>query len=324
MVEYWPNKQGIQLNNEVARLFLTTKQKFNHNLVNTTHTQLYIDILDNSSRHKLFSSILTQLELIILDIIELDLSTNHIKLLNYRILCDLNQKSLNNFIKILKFKNSSIKFTDQPEYFYSRKLLLEHRLILEHLLIYLTFGSSYVSCQSFAFNSQKTPKKHVAILLENLIIQVSNSVIFMLFESLKSLSNILNFLIDNKLCNSIFMSTRSLALFRNNLIWQNIIYFYIIQPRIIYNGRYQIWLINSSGIHTKYIHISRLNDLPKLSTIKLFSIFLIEIQDLILPKIEKFLLIFSRIIFYIVIHILGNSAIFIIRIVTSSLYRTNK
>nr|YP_010985869.1 hypothetical protein RMF00_pgp150 [Grateloupia asiatica]WOL36787.1 hypothetical protein [Grateloupia asiatica] len=324
MVEYWPNKQGIQLNNEVARLFLTTKKKFSHNLVNTTHTQLYIDILDNSSRHKLFSTILTQLELLILDIIELDLSTNHIKLLNYKILCDLNQKSLNSFITMLELKNNSIKFIDQPEYFYSRRLLLEHRLILEHLLIYLTFGSSYVSCQSFAFNNQKTPRKHVAILLENLIIQVGNSVIFMVFESLKSLSNIIDFFIHNQLCNSIFMSTRSLALFHNNLIWQNIIYFYITQPRIIYNGRYQIWLINSSGIDTKYIHISRLNDLPKLSTPKLLSIFLIEIQDLILPKIEKFLLVLSKILLYILIHILGNSAIFIIRIITSSLYGVKK
>nr|QHD45224.1 Ycf55 [Grateloupia turuturu] len=324
MVEYWPNKQGIQLNNEVARLFLTTKQKFRHNLVNTTNTQLYTDILDNSSRHKLFSTILVQLELLILDIIELDLSTNHIKLLNYKILCDLNQKSLNSFIKMLRFKNNPIKFIDQPEYFFSRRLLSEHRLILEHLLIYLTFGSSYVTCQSFIFNNQKTPKKHVAILLENLIIHVSNSVIFMLFESLKSLSNILDFLIHHQLCNSIFTSTRSLALFRNSLIWQNITYFYIIQPRIIYNGRYQIWLINSNGIQTKYIHISRLNDLPKLSTLKLLSIFLIEIQDLLLPKIENFLLILSRILLYILIHILGNSAIFIIRIITSSLYGIKK
>nr|YP_008144747.1 Ycf55 [Grateloupia taiwanensis]AGO19957.1 Ycf55 [Grateloupia taiwanensis] len=323
MVEYWPNKQGIQLNNEVARLFLTTKQKFSHNLVNTTNTQLYTDILDNSSRHKLFSTILVQLELLILDIIELDLSTNHIKLLNYKILCDLNQKSLNSFIKMLRFKNNPIKFIDQPEYFYSRRLLSEHRLILEHLLIYLTFGSSYVTCQSFIFNNQKTPKKHVAILLENLIIHVSNSVIFMLFESLKSLSNILDFLIHHQLCNPIFTSTRSLALFRNSLIWQNITYFYITQPRIIYNGRYQIWLINS-GIQTKYIHISRLNDLPKLSTLKLLSIFLIEIQDLLLPKIENFLLILSRILLYILIHILGNSAIFIIRIITSNLYGIKK
>nr|YP_010986070.1 hypothetical protein NDC12_pgp148 [Polyopes affinis]WOL36988.1 hypothetical protein [Polyopes affinis] len=324
MIEYWPHRQGIHLNNEVAHLFLETQQKLRYNPKNTTNKKLYIDILDDTNKHKLFSTILAELEILILDITELDLSIKNIKLLNHKILCDLTQKSLINFITILKIDSKSIKFIDKQDYFYLQIILLEHRLILENLLIYLIFGSNYITHRIFAFNNHKTPKKHVSILLENLIIQVSNSVIFMIFENIKSLSSTLDFLVKNQLCNSVFMSTRSLALFRNNLIWQNLLYFYIIQPKSVYNGRYQVWLINKNGIYTKYIYTSRINDLSKLSKPKLFFIFFIEIQDIIVPQIEKFLLVLGKILLYIFINILGNSAILIIRTITSKLYEIKK
>ncbi len=126
----------------------------------------------------------------------------------------------------------------------------------------------------------------------------------------------ISFLSNYRLCNNNYISTRSIALFKNKLIWQNLIYLYINQPKIIYNSRYQVWLISSNGLITKYIYASRVDDFIKLTKTKLVFLILIEIQDLLIPKIEKLLLILSKLTLYIIINILGNSTIFVVRTIS--------
>nr|YP_009296275.1 hypothetical protein Sebd_123 [Sebdenia flabellata]AOM65210.1 hypothetical protein Sebd_123 [Sebdenia flabellata] len=324
MIKYWPNKKSVYLNNEVAHLFISTKQKLSLSLLNVTDTSLYIDILDTSSKQKLFFIVLGQLEILILDIIELDLSLVNIKLLNRKILYDLIQKALVNFLKIFCSTGNSINFVDTKKYYYVQIILLEHKLLLENLLIYLLFGSNSINSKIFAFYNNKTPIKHVSILLENFIIQASNLVIFMLFENMNSLSQLAYFLMKNNICSSIYLSTRSIALFRNNLMWQNFLYLYINQPKDIYSSRYRVWLINPKGLHLKYIYTSRLDNLEELSSIKYLFIFLLEVQDVVIPQLEKILLMMATIILYIFINIIGNSIIFFIRAIMSGLYSHHK
>nr|YP_010199312.1 hypothetical protein LK036_pgp195 [Gracilariopsis tenuifrons]UAD89170.1 hypothetical protein [Gracilariopsis tenuifrons] len=315
MLKYWPCKQGMYLNHEVAHLFAYVKQKFNRNLSNQTNDSLYIDILNNSVKNKLFSIVLVELEILILDLIELNLSIKTIKRLNCKILYDLIQKSVAHFLVEFHIHNYPIILIKGQKYSYLKIILIEYKWLLESLLIYLIFGSMYIDNNIFAFDSQHTPIKHVAILLENLVIQVSNLVTFMILENLKSLSNIVIFLKSNKLCNVSFISIRSLAVFRNSLICQNWIYLYLIQPKYIYSSRYKVWLISSKGLVTKKIYIHRLHDFIKLSRSKLILVALIELQDLIIPQLEKFLLIFIKLILYIFINVLGNGIVVFIRII---------
>nr|QCI09016.1 hypothetical protein [Inkyuleea mariana] len=325
MKQYWPNEQGTKLNNEVANLFLKTKKKFQYNLSNKTNSYLYIDILNNSSKSHLFNITLKEIEILILDIVEIDLKIKHIQLLNQKILYNLIQKILKHFISILNYNSHKVFKLDQYKisYNYLKIILLEHRLLLENLLIYLIFGSSIINQQTFVFNNINTPKEHVSILLENLIITASNLVIFILIENFQSLSKTAYFLIKYKLCNKNYLSNRSLALFKNYLIWQNLIYLYINQPKAIYSARYKIWLISSNGLIARYIYISRLDDFPKLSRIQLVFLFFIEAQDILIPQIEKICLILGRVILYISINVIVNSAIFLIRTLIKKLYKTS-
>ena len=99
---------------------------------------------------------------------------------------------------------------------------------------------------------------------------------------------------------------------------------YIQKPKEIYSSRYKVWLISSQGLVAKYIAITRLDDCTQLSNIQLVFILFLEIQDIIIPKIEKLLLILSKIIIYIFINFLGNSIIFCIRTILSGIYKINK
>ena len=285
MIQYWPYEQGIELNNEVANLFSITKNKFSSNLLNITDQYLYIDILDNQKKYQFFCIALKELELLILEIIEFNLNFQEIKQTNYQILCNLITKIYENFFNITTTNSQNYNIIQCDTTFID----IEHQLLLENLIVYLIFGSSQIQNNLFAFPNYYTPKKHVTILLENFIIQISNITFFYIFETCKSLPALISLFHKYKLCNNTYLSSRSISCLKNNLIWQKIIYLYINQPKSIYNSRYQVWLISSKGLIAKYIYVSRIKDINKLHNNKSLYLILIEAQDLIIPKIEKIL-----------------------------------
>lgn len=324
MIKYWPNQQSIQLNYAVVDLFISTKKKFRYNLSNNTNKDLYIDILNNIQKYQLFNITLDELEKLILDIIELNLNKQKLKKLNYKILYNFINQVSHNFLLTLNKNHSYFSF-------YSNKnninldhynfFLQEHQLLLNNLLIYLIFGSSYIDNKLFIFNKLYSPYKHVQILFENFIIQTSNLVIYCLFNQSLYLSEAANFIQDHQLSNESYLSTRSIILFLNNLNLQTLIYKYINQPKAVYSARYQVWLIGKEGIITKYIYTYRLQDIKNLSGIKTLFLFCIEIKDIIIPKIEKITIIIGKYFLYLLINLLGNIIILIIRAMISYLQR---
>nr|YP_009498077.1 Ycf55 [Gracilaria changii]ART65340.1 Ycf55 [Gracilaria changii] len=315
MVNYWPHNQGIYLNHEVAYLFAHIKQKFSKNLSNNTKDYLYIDILSNSVKHKLFSIVLVELEILVLDLVELNVSLQSIQILKEKIFYDLIQKVIAHFLIEYGIDNGSIILVQSKRYNYLQVTLLEYKWLLENLLTYLIFGSMYIKNYIFAFDTKYTPIKHVEILLEHIMVQISNLAVFMILENLKSLSNIITFLTKHKLSNACYISIRSLASFRNNLFYQSLLYLYIIRPKYIYSNRYKVCLISRKGLIARYIYAYRLEEFIRLSYLQLIIITLIELQDFIMPKFEKFLLILVKLILYIFINILGNGIMFFIRII---------
>nr|YP_009397144.1 hypothetical protein [Thuretia quercifolia]ARW66330.1 hypothetical protein [Thuretia quercifolia] len=322
MIKHWPNKPSVELNNSVAELFFHIRQKLKYNLYNKTTYYLYIDILSNKYKKKLFQIILKELEKLLLDIVELNLQKDQIKKLNYSILCHFIDQISYNFIEIVNQKGiknyySSLKYSDSKNSSYNQLIFIENSLLAENLLIYLLFGSSFIDNQIFIFNKSSTPYKHVQVLLENFIIQTSNLIIHNIFNKFFSISQITYFLKKNEICNYAYISTRSIILFINNLNWQNFLLLYIQQPKAIYNDCYQVWLISSKGIITKQIYASRVTELDTFSKTKIFFLFFLEIKDIIVPKIEKSFIIVSKYIIYLLISIFNNIIILLIRIIIS-------
>nr|YP_010155922.1 hypothetical protein K4Y23_pgp142 [Cumathamnion serrulatum]QQY85280.1 hypothetical protein [Cumathamnion serrulatum] len=328
MVKYWPNKQSLELNNSIVDLFYDIRKKFIYNLSNHTNHHLYIDILNSPYKKKLFIIIIKELEKLILDTVELNLSIKSLQELNYRIVCDfinnvsnifiqnINSKKYNQYIE----KKQKIESVYKNNYYYNL-IAIEHHLLAENLFRYLFFGSSSIDGNIFMFNKLYTPYKHVQILFENFILQVSNLTINNLCGNFFSLPGAIDFLKKNNICNHSYISTRSIALFFNNLNWQNLIYMYISQPKSIYNARYQVWLVSNKGIITKYIYLSRLEDLNKMSKTKIALLFFLEFKDFLIPKIESFLNIITKYIIYIIINLFSNIIILAIRIIIYYIHR---
>lgn len=323
MIKYWPNKESIDLNHAVVNLFITTKKKFIYNLSNNTNYYLYIDLLNNTNKERLFRITLKELEKLILDIIQLNPNKNQLTKLSYKILFNITNKISKKFLYLINQDNNIYlsKINNKNIYKYNYLVAKENNLLINNLLIYFIFGASLIDDKLFIFNKLYTPHKHVQILFENFIIQTSNLTLYYIFHQSSSLSQIIKFIQNNQLSNYSYLSTRSIILFLNNLNWQNIIYKYINQPKAIYSSRYQVWLISNEGIITKYIYTYRLEDIKKMGYTKTFFLCCLEIKDILIPKIEKIIIIIGKYFLYILINLLGNIMILIIRAVISYLQK---
>nr|YP_009393436.1 hypothetical protein [Bostrychia simpliciuscula]ARW61998.1 hypothetical protein [Bostrychia simpliciuscula] len=312
MINYWPNKQSVKLNNIIVDLFLETENKLIYNLSNKTNYYLYTDILNNVYKNKLFNIILKELKKLVLDIIELNLNKINLKNLNYQILYIFIEKICSNFAN-----------TTNTEYNYKNLLVnIKSNILIENLLIYLILGSSYTNKNLFTFDQNYTPYKHVQILFENFIVQVSNIVIQSLLKKIEISSGIDILLNSKQICNKSYTSSRSIILFFNNLKWQSLIDYYLNEPKCIYNERNKVYLISSRGIIIKYIYITRIREIKKLQRIKIFFLLWLEIKDIVIPKIEKLIIQIGQYLIYLSISLFNNITILVIRIIV--FYLKNK
>jgi Protein of unknown function (DUF3685) len=306
MIKYWPNKPGIDLNLEVAHLFKTTYLKLNENLYNQTSSILSIDILSCKIKRELFNIVLVELEILVLDIVELDLTIEEIKTLNKKIILDLLGKSLHDF-QLLIQKTTTYDYKSVLNIASLDKLTLtDHRLLLEYLLIYLIFGSSSEQNDIYQFIDSQVPFKHVEILLDNLLIQIADAIFRNIIYGQKSLSSLFIFLRSNRLCNDTYMSIRSIATFKNNIVWQYFINYYFIQPKILYSNRYQVWILSPQGLKAKYIYVYREENLSTLSNLQILVTGMLELQDFISPKIAALFITISKIWIYLFSNALKN------------------
>jgi Protein of unknown function (DUF3685) len=289
MIKYWPSLQSINLNVQVVSLFETAYLKLNRNLYNSTSRILSIDILNFKIKRELFRIILFEIEVLVLDIIELDLTVEELKILTKKIIVDLFNKSIDSFETCIQFANNN-----KPDY----SDLYDQYLLVEHLLMYLIFGgSSPESSNSVLFDSN-VPLQYVEILLDNVIIYIADKIFFYYIIKQFSLSSLLLFLLSNRLCNDTYISIRSLAAFKNNLIWQNWTSYYITQPTIAYSSRCQVWFFAEHGLECRYIYLLRKDNFKQLSKLQAMIIIYLEVQDFIFPKIRNICLLLSKILVY--------------------------
>ena len=300
---YWPNQPSLQLNLEVAQLFIQTYHKFFSKVKNRSNHRLNIDILESSIKRKVFLYTLVELEVIILDIIELDLTSIDVQKLSSKILYDLISKIT---IKLYPHKSLKEQLLDlNAKYSYSKFYFYENHHLAKFLLIYLIFGSSNISNNIFKFNTNRTPVFHVKILFENFIIQISNIIVFNFLENNKNKKDLI-FYYDKKysLNNK---SIRAVYNFQNNLFTYHLLNAYLHCPQDIYCGRYKTWLFSSKGLVYKYVSANRYLDYLKLPSRLIISIIYLELQDFIVPKINFLITLFGKLIIYITIEIMSKS-----------------
>lgn len=306
MIKYWPNQQNIHLNNAIVELFFTTEKKIVLRNDNKSNQYLYLDILNKKTRTQLLQYVLNEFKKLILDLIEINLTPRILRKFSNKIETIFISKTYNKFVKNFRYANFNYKE--------NQKFDCENDSLIEYLLIYLIFGSSKTDEATFIFEPIYTPYNQIAILLENFIIEISNSVTKIIVNNLASTASINSFLKQSNICNKLYTSNRSIVLFTNNLKWQAFIKTYIYEVKSFYNERQQIWIISQEGIIAKYIYMSRKKKVRKLRNIKIIFILWLEVKDLLIPKIEKLIIQIFKYFIYCSINLLSNIVIILVKV----------
>ena len=103
-----------------------------------------------------------------------------------------------------------------------------------------------------------------------------------------------------------FLSLRNFERFKNNLIWQFIIKTYVQRPILLYNNRYEIYVLRTSGIYLRTIYANRSKEILSLTKLSLLSIVFVEIRDFITSRFDETVYIISKGLRFTLTSILGQ------------------
>lgn len=319
---YWPEKQSLKLNLAVANLFIQIYQNLSYPVSNKTNNLLAIDLLDPYIQQYLLTEILIELEILILDITEANMSIYYFNIFKKQIIDDLLERIKYKFF--LKFTNISKQNLIAKPYKYIN-ISNDTKLTLSILLTYLIYGSSYLKKQFFLFFNSSTPVYHVKLLFEHIIIDIGNTITLQIIKYQPSIYDLYNFLIHNHLANIKYSSLRSLTNFQNSLGSNTYLYKQIEYPAQIYNCICKIYFLEQGTVFNRNIYLYRACQYKEISNLQIVVILLLELQDFILPKINYLITLLGKFIIFIIYNIIHKSIIYITNVlIRNMIYTKNR
>jgi len=142
----------------------------------------------------------------------------------------------------------------------------------------------------------------IEALLDNLIIEISNCVVYF---SLLNLSSVYAF--RQTIYRAKFLSLRNFERFRNNLNWQLRIRYYIQRPIDLYNNRYNLYVLRTSGLYCRTIYANRSKEVSTLKNLPLLTISIIEIRDFATSRLDEAFYLISKGVRFTLTSILGQT-----------------
>lgn len=305
MITYWPSKQSINLNAAVSNIFTQTYQKLLLDLCNKTNRRTPLDVFNKYIKRQILLELLIELEILVVDIIELNISIHELKQLNNQALLYLINTTGKRLLDFLERHEANFSLSFRLQY--NRLFFHEHSNSTSIVLTYLIFGSENVSEDAFPFKNNKTPVYHVKALFENMLMQISNAVAFNLLENSRSITRIDSLIRHKGAIYCRHQSIRAMSNFKNNLISNNLINFYIYYPQNVYCGKYTVHLLSTKGIIRRYIYFNRSYEYIKLSNSQLVSVTYLEIKDFIVPRLNQFIALIGKLIIYVFAEIISRN-----------------
>jgi len=138
-------------------------------------------------------------------------------------------------------------------------------------------------------------------LIDNLILEISNCVTYF---SLVNFSSVYAF--RQILYRSKFLSLRNLERFKNNLNWQLYIKSYIQHPVNLYNNRYEIYILKTTGVYCRVIYANRSKEITNLNNLPLLTIVFIEIGDFVTSRFDEALFVLTKSVRFTLTSVLGQ------------------
>lgn len=299
-------EQSIRARSVQGLLFDTALSKFQTSLINQTEAPLEIDILREDKKRELFYLILRKLEDALDELRYSQVQPDQLRDKRSPILIDLWQATTTDFFGkyytvTVRQQNVEVVGTllqdvevVQTELLQKIPMVLD---LLAHLLFQIPLQVNSVSC---AVGNPESLLRAEA-LLDNLLIQVANSVMQPLLNRLADVEEIKQNFYDRRL-----MSNREIERFRNNLSWKYRVGKYVGEPKDIFESQYRLLVLQGAGIKQLSVYAPRGQELDQLSGVQFFITLALETRDAIAPRLRSAASVVGSSLVYLLTEVIGR------------------
>lgn len=270
-----------------SQLFDRVLPKLQSRLENLTDIALEIDILKVEKKQQLLYQILRQFDEMLSNLKSSQLQPEHLREKQEILMLDLWQGTIIEFfgkyssLLIGKQQIELVPFISQDAALVQSTILNKIPQVSE-LFSYLLFQTSFMIDNVEYLADRYEALQHAEFLLENLILQVANGVIYPLLNRLADVEKIKQEFYDPR-----WMTTREIERFRNNLSWRYRWQKYWQEPKSIFESQYVLLVFDERGIRKISSYAPRRDELAKLNGLQQAVTLLLETRDAIAPRIES-------------------------------------
>ncbi len=293
--------------------FEVTLTKLGSSLSNLTSVVLEIDILQTEKRRDLFYIVLQKFEEILAELHFSQVTLEQLPQKRSQILQDLWQLSITEFFG--KYYTLPV---GNDEFEVVKVLLGDAVIVQEAILDKIPLVVELLAHQLFqtplmidnvSYPAQ-TPEAlaRAEMIIQNLMIQVANAVIQPLLNEFADLEKIKHSFYDRRL-----ISTREITRFRNDLSWRYRRFQLLLEPRAIFESRYDLFVLTDTGIKQTSIYAPRRQELEQLRGIGFAVTLAYETRDAIAPRLRGAISWLGRGVVYVLTQVLGKSIGLVVR-----------
>ncbi|HEY9854075.1 MAG TPA: DUF3685 domain-containing protein [Leptolyngbyaceae cyanobacterium] len=289
-----------------SQLFDNTFAHLQYSLQNLTNVPLEIDIFREEKKRELLSLVLRKLEGVFDDLRFSEVQPEQLAEKRSVILLDLWQSATTDFfgryytLKVgeqqLEIVNILLK--DAP---FAQADVLDKIPLVVDLFAHLLFEVPLTIDNALYQAGSTEAIARSELLLQNLIIQVSNGIVQPLLNHFADVEIIKQNFYDRQL-----ISTREIERFRNNLSWKYRLERYVEEPTAMFESRYVLFILNGSGIRKVSIYASRSSELEKLSGMRLAVTLALEARDAVSPRLRALVAFVGSGVVYVLTQVIGR------------------
>ena len=272
----------------LANLFSRVLYKTQFSNKKNNQKLLSIDLLKDDKRNSLLSITASQLENLYTQLNEKPNSQAFMQSKGQTLLLYTIKKTCEEFLAKEYGYKLTLNSKQLKSSLYTR-LLLTNIEIFFRVPYYSILDSNNPNFNSIYSPVYKAPSPTLLeAFLDNLVIEISNCVIYLIISSFSS-----SYTLRQTLFRSKFLSWRNYERFQNNLRWQLNIKTYIKHPMDLYNSSFDLYLLGSSGIYSRTIFANRAVELSNLKQLSLLTVLSLEARDFFASRIEELVYLIS-------------------------------
>lgn len=307
------NQAGLNYQLQEVAIFNSISRKLQFSLQNLTRLPLEIDVLSYEKKRELLELTLRKFEKILAELRFSQVQPDQIAQKRSIILLDLWRE-----ITIDFFGKYYTLIIDNRQLEVVSVLMRDADIVLPAILkkipsiceLFEHFLFETPLSIDNAIYASGTPEAlaRAEILLQNLIIQLANSVIQPLLNNFANVEAIQQTFYNQKL-----ITLREIATLRNNLSWKYRLEQYVKEPVDIFESRYTLFVLTEEGIRKTFIYAHRYQELEQLPPIQLAVTLLLETRDAIAPRLRSVITFVGKGAVYILTQVIGRGIGLIVR-----------